>query len=264
MTIYVPGKVKLRQTWQPMDPDAAAYITAVEAADELPLEEKVKIAIDNFVLGCKADGIWSAIKASCILSGARTTNGALVPLVGTAPTPFNFDLIGNTDYNRKTGLKGDGSTKYLDSSRTSNADPQNSFHMFVRVTTADSSGSFYGFIGQGTNTTGASHITQSSVRNRAAASTSIPSSSNVGTVATNRASAAGFDYRHGGVVGSVLVSSELPSADKHYVFGRNVSAALNSPTNARLSFYSIGESLDLALLDARVTDLITAFGVAIP
>jgi hypothetical protein len=32
----------------------------------------------------------------------------------------------------------------------------------------------------------------------------------------------------------------------------------------RLAFYSIGESLDLALLDARVTDLINAFGAAIP
>jgi hypothetical protein len=33
---------------------------------------------------------------------------------------------------------------------------------------------------------------------------------------------------------------------------------------ARLAFYSIGESLDLAKLDARVTDLINAFGAAIP
>ena len=32
----------------------------------------------------------------------------------------------------------------------------------------------------------------------------------------------------------------------------------------RLSFYSIGESLDLALLDARVTALMNAFAAAIP
>ena len=25
--LYTPGKLTLRQTWQPMDPDAAAYIT---------------------------------------------------------------------------------------------------------------------------------------------------------------------------------------------------------------------------------------------
>jgi hypothetical protein len=35
-------------------------------------------------------------------------------------------------------------------------------------------------------------------------------------------------------------------------------------SNARLAFYSIGESLDLDLLDNRVTTLINAFGVAIP
>ena len=35
-------------------------------------------------------------------------------------------------------------------------------------------------------------------------------------------------------------------------------------SNARLAFYSIGESIDLALLDARVTALITAFAAAIP
>jgi hypothetical protein len=44
------------------------------------------------------------------------------------------------------------------------------------------------------------------------------------------------------------------------VFGRGTA----DYTAARLAFYSIGESLDLALLDARVTDLINAFAAAIP
>jgi hypothetical protein len=35
-------------------------------------------------------------------------------------------------------------------------------------------------------------------------------------------------------------------------------------SNARLAFYSIGESLDLALLDTRITTLINAFAAAIP
>jgi hypothetical protein len=34
--------------------------------------------------------------------------------------------------------------------------------------------------------------------------------------------------------------------------------------SARLAFYSIGESLNLALLDARVTTLINDFAAAIP
>jgi hypothetical protein len=113
------------------DPDAQAYLQAVEAADGQALEFEVARAIDNFVLGCKADGIWNAIKASCILAGARTRLGALTPLVGTAPTSFNFV---DGDYNRKTGLVGDGSTKYLDSNRNNNADPQDSKHLFSYFT----------------------------------------------------------------------------------------------------------------------------------
>jgi hypothetical protein len=84
------------------------------------------------VIGCKQDGIWTAIKASCILAGARTLTGALVPLAGTAPTNFNFV---DADYNRKTGLVGNGSNKYLNSNRAGNADPQNSFHHAVYGTT---------------------------------------------------------------------------------------------------------------------------------
>jgi hypothetical protein len=105
------------------DPDAGAYIAAVEAADGQLLEFGVGKAINDFVVGCKQDKIWDAIKASCILAGARTLNGALVPLAGTAPTNFNFV---SGDYNRKTGLVGDGSSKYLNSNRNNNADPQDS------------------------------------------------------------------------------------------------------------------------------------------
>ena len=93
------------------DADALAYITVVETADGQALEDGVKIAINNFIIGLKTDGIWESIKASVIMAGARTLNGALVPLKGPAPTNFNF-VAG--DYNRKTGLKGNGSTKYMD------------------------------------------------------------------------------------------------------------------------------------------------------
>ena len=110
------------------DADAIAYVNAVEAADGQLLEFAVGKAINDFVVGCKLDNTWPAIKASCILAGARTLTGALVPLVGTAPTNNNF---ASGDYNRKTGLVGNGSTKYLDSNRNNNADPQNSNHNAV-------------------------------------------------------------------------------------------------------------------------------------
>jgi hypothetical protein len=58
------------------------------------------------------------------------------------------------------------------------------------------------------------------------------------------------------------ISSLVGTATNIFVFRRSEGSALY--TNARLAFYSIGESLDLALLDARVTDLINAFAAAIP
>jgi hypothetical protein len=80
-----------------------AYIAAVETADGQALEPAIRTAYDQFIRGCKADGIWDAIKASCILSGARSLSGALVPLKGSAPTNNNFV---SGDYVRTTGLVG--------------------------------------------------------------------------------------------------------------------------------------------------------------
>lgn len=273
--IYTPGKVVLRKTWQPMDADAAAYITAVETADGQALEEKVKIAIDNFVLGCKADGIWSAIKASCILAGARTLSGALKPLVGTAPTPYFFV---EGDYNRKTGLVGNGTSKYLDSNRNNNADPQNSRHMSVYASTAATSGAsdypgYIGFDSVGADKSGRTHIgrlnsnsTTLYIRGCSSApSTEFDSYANAGAstglIGLSRSASADFSARAGGASNSFTRTSSAPASGNVNVFYLGSTA---THANARLAFYSIGESLDLARLDARVTDLINAFGAAIP
>jgi hypothetical protein len=257
------SKLTLRQTWQPMDPDAAAYITAVETADGQALEEKTKIAIDNFVLGCKADGIWSAIKASCILAGARTLAGALVPLVGTAPTNFNF-VAG--DYNRETGLVGNGSTKYLNSNRNNNTDPQNNKHLSAYISNLSTiQASLY--LGCGAlSATGRSAInqltitSQFAVLNNNGATSSTPSQA-TGFVGTTRNQSADFQVRVAGNTAVTTATSETPMNEGIGVFAQATAA---NYSNARLAFYSIGESLDLARLDARVTDLINAIGVAIP
>jgi len=83
-------------------------------------------AIDAFIVGCKDDAIWDAIKACCIMAAWDGLSGCLVPLKGTAPTNNNFV---SGDYDRETGLVGDGATKYLDSNRASNDDPQNNAHL---------------------------------------------------------------------------------------------------------------------------------------
>ena len=250
-----------------LDPDAQAYITAVETADGQALEAGVKDAINVFVLGCKADGIWNAIKASCILAGARTLAGALVPLVGTAPTNFNF-VAG--DYSRKTGLVGNESTKYLNSNRNNNADPQDNHHLCVMVSTAATSTSAANpiYIGAGVLGSGVTHIGRLAsngllyFRNRNGEYQEASPGSAVGLVGMSRNAAAFYSLRLAGATANQNVTSQIPFNQNIIVFAG--SAAPGRPSNARLAFYSIGEALDLALLDTRVSALITAINGAIP
>ena len=139
------------------DEDAGNYIQAVETADAQALEPATRKAINNFVIGCKQDGIWTAIKASCILAGARTLAGALVPLVGAAPTNNGFIGIG-TDYVRKTGLVGNGSTKYLDSNRNNNTDPRDSNHNSIFISTAGTGIEIYAGAGLTSAESGANNL----------------------------------------------------------------------------------------------------------
>ena len=196
---------------QNTDPDALAYLAEVERADGQALESGVRDAVIAFVSGCKADGIWSAIKASCILAGARTLAGALVPLVGTAPTNFNFV---SGDYNRETGLVGNGSSKYIDTQRAANQQPLNSLHLAVFATTADN----------GSNKTyiGASSITD------VAQSTYIQIASNSvtyrmhngGTHANGAGTATGF----------IGASRDTSSNFASRALGQNVTHAVSSTT----------------------------------
>jgi hypothetical protein len=246
------------------DPDAAAYISAVEAADGQALETGVKDAINAFVLGCKADGIWNAIKASCILAGARTLTGALVPLVGAAPTRLGTE--GGWGYNRKTGLSANGTNNSLDTNRANNADPDSQCHNAVYVT-AVSTNANNCYIG--TNDNGPNEIrnTIQASANQFYNRTTSPhtefggnGSLATGLIGSSRASASEYRIRNGTFSATVTAAAGAAGSTTVRVFSQ--SAARYS--NARLAFYSIGESLDLALLDARVTALVNALAVAIP
>jgi hypothetical protein len=249
------------------DADARAYLAAVRTADGSNLEPAVAKAINDFVAGCKTDGIWTAIKASCILMGARTLSGALTPLVGTAPTNVNFV---SGDYNRKTGLVGDGSTKYLNSGRNNNADPQNSVSHAVWVSTATATNNVP--IGAGFNLTGATRCaitaspatTSVRIRNSSISTPSplvVPSS---GTLFAYRRSASNATLiRINGSDTAYTTASETPFNGNVFVYADNNSGSATAFSASRLGFYSIGESLDLALLDTRVSALYTAIGAAL-
>jgi hypothetical protein len=258
------------------DADAAAYIAAVEDEDGQSLEVGVADAINDFVVGCKDDGIWAAIMAACILAAARTLDGALVPLVGPAPTSFNFV---SGDYNRKTGLVGNGSTKYLNANRAGNADPQNSYHLAVYRAATQGNGSAQIEAGYGDTGTGASSIFRgyttpppTYLGTYARCRSSSPNEVNataatIGLHGISRSASGIFIGRANSTDRSISQASQSPGARATLVFTRSQSSS-DSPAGfysaSRLSFYSIGEALDLALLDARVTTLMTDIAAAIP
>jgi hypothetical protein len=252
------------------DPDARTYLLAVEQADGQFLESGVATAINTFVTGCKADGIWTAIKASCILAGARTLTGALVPLAGTAPTSFNFV---DGDYNRKTGLVGNKSSKYLNANRNANQDTLNSNHISVFISapaTESSSVDFYisaqgaarnQLYSQGSGG-GVGDLRHALQTNSIAIDTSFYLIA--GLYGGSRSSSDSYVVRFNQANQSISATGTAIGSADYTVFARDPAVGAAFPTNARLAFYSIGESLNLALLDARVTDLINALSAAIP
>jgi len=246
--------------WRPgfqFDADASTYIEAVEAADTQALETGVRYAINDFVLGCKTDGIWDAIKACNILAGARTLNGALVPLVKQPAdsAPARFGTEGGWNYNRETGLQGNGTDNYIDSGRNNNADPQNNNHNSSFIATLGNGAVISSATGG--SATGTNIVGSTNMRNRADSTPSFTLVS--GFVGHSRFQSGSFSYRNSGATLSASIASQSPDPTNVLV----LASGSNRGTH-RLSFYSIGESLDLAKLDTRVSALITAIGAAIP
>jgi hypothetical protein len=220
-------------------------------------------AINSFVKGCKTDGTWDAIKACCIMAAWDGLDGALYPLKGPAPTNFNFV---SGDYNRETGLVGNGSTKRIDSNRNANIDPLNSHHLSIYVTTATSPGIYMS--GESSGNRNGIYANGASIGVPIRSGPALPgtgiATTSTGLIAASRVSASTINARVAGVNVSIANVSVTKPNQSINVYCQNVSGSTSDFTNGRLSFYSIGESLDLALLDNRVSTLMTDIGAAIP
>jgi hypothetical protein len=237
------------------DKDAAAYILAVQSADGQSLEPKVRSAITNFIIGCKSDGIWESIKSSAIFSGARTINGALIPLVGVSPTQFQFTgTDGGWTYDRKQGLRSNGKN-YLRINRLNNADPQNNNHNALYVS-AYSSGVVLGTFNL---TDPRNTISSAAVRNRGNA---YFNNAVIGFIGHSRNNSDSFEYRNNSLTNQINNVSGTPLETNLLLFrdGPTDGVAVNQSI---VSFYSVGEALDLNKLDNRVTQLMLDFNNAI-
>jgi hypothetical protein len=256
------------------DPDIWNYVLQVEGIDGQPLETGVVAAYGNFITGLKTDGLWDAVKASCILAGARTLDAALIPLAGAAPTNFNFTP---EDYDRKTGLKGDGSGKYLNSNRSNAADPYDSKHIFSYLTekfTLQRNQIPIGRTGTGGSflMQGGGKATYFAVNSAIKMQYDNGAPYALGGLGASRSTATHIDYifRNDGIgtavpeTGTIALNAVTnPVTANICVFNDQGFAYGIAISDARLSFYSIGEAIDLVKLDARVTSLMSDLNAAI-
>ena len=245
------------------DADALAYFARIEAAGST-INESNKNAVNEFIIGCKEDGNWSKIKASCILAGADTLSGALQPLVGTAPTPFFFE---ESNYSRINGLISNGTTSYLNSNRNDNADTKDNASMCLCITQHSSENFYYasytnfnGSAGRVLSRNGPSGV--GAMCNNGGGSATVPHSRTTATlpafVGISRSNPTDYSFRYGGVTDTVIKTSGDPQAGPIHIFKQGNNTAVTSYSDVRLSFYSIGESINLDLLDARITKLMNS------
>ena len=247
----------------PIDADALDYLSRVKAADGAGVEVGVATAVSAFFRDSKAAGVFDALKACCILAGARTLAGALVPVVGDAPTNVADGFV-EGDFSRTDGLTGDG-TSYLDSGRAADDDPLNDAHLAVHVSESATSNTHYkaGAYNSGTQQTilrsnFGSFLSAVNSGNFASAG----GGNDVGLFGASRFAADSSEFRLLGVTTPDSTASGAASTQNVTIFARN-DGTPDGFFDGTIAFYSIGTSLSLEDLDTAVSNLITAIGEAL-
>ena len=91
-----------------------------------------KTPITNYFTGLFQNNLWDKLESSALFVGVGI-QGVTVPLKSTMPTLTNNNFVAG-DLNTLTGLKGDASTKYLDTGALDNSTSQNDASLSVWVT----------------------------------------------------------------------------------------------------------------------------------
>jgi hypothetical protein len=249
----------------PADADALDYLSRVKAADGAGVEVGVATAVNAFFADAKELGVFSALKACCILAGARTLAGALVPVVGDAPTNVANGFV-NGDFSRTSGLTGDG-TSYLDSGQA--IDGPANYHQCAYITAKPTVNTV--FVGSD-NASQQRYLLYSNVaadETRAiSGQTGTPylggsGSLEAGFKGVSRASANDFEARASATTSSVSSAAGDATSLNSFVFGNNLNETLSGAGDATLAFYSIGTSLSLEDMDTAVTNLINRLKFAL-
>ena len=251
----------------PTDSDCLTYLAAVADADGAGVEVGVAVSVDTFFRDAKAAGVFPALKACCILAGARTLAGALVPVVGDAPTNVADGFV-EGDYSRTDGLTGDG-TSYIDTGFANTTLDKDDAHCAVYATSHETATGAY--IGAFDLSTGDCQIAGFNATNvicrfMAANGELIPSDKLTPFLAATRGASASYLFRDDGATNTITRTSGATTTMDWCVFARSTNPTHTAASDATIAFYSIGTdigSAGLTDLDTAVSNLITAIGEAL-
>jgi hypothetical protein len=251
--------------FQRFDPDAATYIAAVEFEDGEALETGVKDAINAFVVGLKADGIWNAVLASCIMMGARTIEGALVPLRGGAPTAYN-QVSG--DYDRETGIIGNSSNKYIDTEFNDASTYRLDYHAGVFQNNTSANAKLMARTASDNNNSvqiRRNNPTTVTIHGRSATTDNGGVDASPAFIIQSRDNASDFIVHNNGTGLTLTRAAQASTSGVNYLINR-VHASSATYGSSRISFYTIGTALDatgLANYETRILALVAAIAAAI-
>ena len=253
--------------------------TVETSYDLATLEEGVKLAVNRFILGCKRDEIWYSFTDCFLFVGPNSLNGVLkIALYGANPDDYYTEVSGSTgfltsDYNRETGLKGDGVSKSIRTSRVNNTFPMSNHHRAAWVTEVGTGPIFAGGVSQVGSTyvdwiPGYGGIRHGFNTNIRATSGEDAISSSGGFVGFSRNNKDFYEFIVPGESGIVNEPAQTPWLEPVEILGASIDQANNYQTisrgSHRLAFYSHGASLDLNKLKRRVEILINEIQQAIP
>lgn len=248
------------------DPDALAYINAVEAADGEKLQSTVKDAINNLFLSLKDEDIFQKISVASLLAGPRTLSGALVPMIGSQVVNVNFSI---GDHSQSTGLKG-GVGKYI---LHDNFDPLtlscDNVHVSGYITEMDDSttGIVHPIVSNDITTGVQIHVGRSTFSTPYVSFSRNLSNTlfdmvgcDIGFYGTSRSTLTGYTDRFNGVdVARTMSAGTIPTSK--FVGLRRTTSQYSRD---RIAFYSIGQAVNLEKLEEIITTYMAEISSIIP
>jgi hypothetical protein len=168
------------------------------------------------------------------------------------------------DHNAVTGLKGDGSTKYVNTNRNNNAEGQNSQSASVYIDTLHTAGTAGTYFGAGGASNGSMQITRMGAtpanlitRSRSTTSTTTAGPGGAaGYTGISRDNGSNYSLRANAASATITQASQTPFNGNIFIFRTNDVSPLY--TDARLKAYHVGPSITQSVLEGLQNTLFAA------